>query len=208
MLGHRRHQPSRQFPPRLAAWKYLPEVVQPTCQCRARYAKKRLQPLNRIALIPALAQRRDHQQHRCPINTAPPKQYRWRQHPAPTALFSTAQTQTNRVILIKIRRTSPRLTQICGVMQRTPTVGQWLNRTLSAISTSIWCKRIKSDLLLRISGDIILPPFCRQEPLQRIGQDKRGGSFLFPSHFLAKSDYFSTFFFGRAQWIMGQWKRR
>gem|GEM_PF-1566432 len=32
----------------------------------------------------------------------------------------------------------------------------------------------------RICGDIILPPFWRQEPLQRIGQDKRGDSFPFP----------------------------
>ena len=65
-------------------------------------------------------------------------------------------------------------------MQRPPTLGQRFNRTRSARSTSIWCKRIKSDLLWRICGDIILPPFWRQEPLQRIGQDKRGGSFPFP----------------------------
>jgi hypothetical protein len=44
-------------------------------------------------------------------------------------------------------------------MQRTPTVGQWLNRTRSARSTSIWCKRTKSDLRWRISGDIITPAF-------------------------------------------------
>jgi len=159
ILGHRRHQPSRQSPPGLTAWKHLPEVAQPTGQCRARHTKKRLQLLNRIALIPALAQRRDHQQHRCPINTAPPKQYRWRQHAAPATLLSAAQTQANRVGLIKIRGTSPRLTQICGVMQRTPTLGQRFNRTFSARSTSIWCKRTKSDLLWRISGDIITPAF-------------------------------------------------
>ncbi len=159
MLGHRRHQPSRQSPPRLSAWKYLPEEAQPTGQCRARHTKKRLQLLNRIALITALAKRRDHQQHRRPINTAPPKQYRWRQHASPTALLSTAQTQTDCVDLIKIRGTSPRLTQICGVMQRTPTLGQRFNRTLSARSTSIRCKRTKSDLRWRISGDIITPAF-------------------------------------------------
>ena len=157
ILGHRRHQSSRQSPPRLAAWKYLPKVAKPTGQCRARYSKKRLQPLNRIAPIPALAQRRDHQQHRRPINTAPPKQYRWRQHPAPAALLSAAQTQTDCVDLIKIRRISPRLTQICGIMQGTPTVGQRFERTFSARSTSIWCNRTKSDLRCRISGDIITP---------------------------------------------------
>jgi len=124
MFGHRRHQPPRQSPPRLTARKHIPEVVQPTGQCRTRHPKKRLELLNRITPIPALAQRRDHQQHRRPINTAPPKQYRWRQHPSPAALLSATQTQTNRVILIKIRRTSPRFTLICGVIQRTPTVGQ------------------------------------------------------------------------------------
>lgn len=187
ILGHRRHQPARQSPPRLAAWKYLSKVAQPTGQCWTRYAKKRLEFLNRIAMIPTLAQRRDHQQHRRPINTAPPKQYRWRQHPSPATLFSAAQTQTDRISLIKIRRTSPRLTQICSVMKRPPTVGQRFERTLSAISTSIWCKRIKSDLRWIISGDIITPAFrCRQEPLHRIGQDKRGGSFPFPPLFLAK----------------------
>jgi hypothetical protein len=131
-------------------------------------------------MITALAQRRHHQQHRRPINTAPPKQYRWRQLPPPAALLPTAQTQADCVDLIKSRRTSPRLTQIRGVMQRPPAIGQRFNRTRSARSTSIWCKRIKSDLLWRICGDIILPPFWRQEPLQRIGQDKRGGSFPFP----------------------------
>ena len=198
MLGHRRHQPPRQSPPRLATGKNLPEVAKPTGQCRTRHTKKRPELLSRITMITALAQRRHHQQHRRPINTAPPKQYRWRQLPSPAAILPTAQTQADCVDLIKIRRTSPRLTQICGVMQRTPTVGQRLDRTFSAISTSILCKRIKSDLLWRICGDIMLPPFCGQEPLQRIGQDKRGGSFLFPSLFLAKLTYFSTFFFGRA----------
>jgi hypothetical protein len=199
MLGHRRHKPSRQSPPRLAAWKYLPKVGQPTSQCRARHTKKRLELLNRIALIPALAERRDHQQHRRPINTAPPKQYRWRQHSSPATLLSAAQTQTNRVSLVKIRGASPRLTQICSIMQRTPAVGQRLTRTLSAISTSIWCKSIKSDLRWSISGDIIAPAFCcRQEPLHRIGQDKRGGSFPFPSLFLAKLDHLSIIFCGRA----------
>lgn len=199
MLGHRRHQPSRQSSPRLAAWKYLPKVAQPTSQCRTRYAKKRLELLNRVALIPTLAQRRDHQQHRRPINTAPPKQYRWRQHPSSTPLLSAAQTQANRVSLVKIRGTSPRLTQICSVIQRPPTVGQRFDRTLSAMSTSIWCKRVKSDLRCRISGDIITPAFvCRQEPLHRIGQDTRGGSFPFPSLFLAKLDHLSIIFCGRA----------
>ena len=84
-------------------------------------------------------------------------------------------------------------------MQRTPTVGQQFERTFSARSTSIWCKRVKSDLRWRISGDIITPAFCcRQEPLYRIGQDKRGGSFPFPPIFLAILDYLSIIFCGRA----------
>lgn len=44
----------------------------------------------------------------------------------------------------------------------------------------------------------LFPPFCRQEPLHRIGQDKRGGSFPFPSLFLAKSNYLSIIILGRA----------
>ena len=147
MLGHRRHQPPRQSLPRLAAGENLPEVAKPTGQCRTRHPKKRPELLSRITMITALAQRRHHQQHRRPINTAPPKQYRWRQLPPPAALLPTAQTQADCVDLIKIRRTSPRLTQIRGVMQRPPAIGQRFNRTRSARSTSIWCKRIKSDLL-------------------------------------------------------------
>ena len=198
ILDHRRHQPSRQSPPGLAAWKYLPEVAKPTGQCRARYPKKRLELLNRIAPIPALAQRRDHQQHRRPINTASPKQDRWRQHPSPATLPPAAQTQTDCVSLIKIRGTSTRLTQICGVMQRTPTLGQRFNRTFSARSTSIWCKRTKSDLRWRISGDIITPAFLWAGAPSSNRPRYARGSFLFPSLFLAKLDYFSTFFCGRA----------
>ena len=84
-------------------------------------------------------------------------------------------------------------------------MGQRLERTLSAISTSIWCKRIKSDLRWKISGDIITLAYCcRQEPLHRIGQDKRGGSFPFPLLFLAKSVYLSIIFLGRAQHLQLQ----
>ena len=203
ILDHRRHQPSRQSPPRLTVWKYLPKITKPTGQCRARHTKKRLELLNRITPIPALAQRRDHQQHRRPINTAPPKQYRWRQHPAPAALLSTAQTQTDCVDLIKIRRTSPRLTQIWGVMQRPPTVGQRFERTFSARSTSIRCNRTKSDLRWKISGDIITPAFLWAGAPSSDRPRYARGSFLFPSLFLAKLDYFSTFFCGRTQlsWI-------
>lgn len=181
ILDHRRHQPSRQSPPRPAAWKYLPEVAQPTGQCRTRHTKKSLQFLDRIAPIPPLAQRRDHQHHHSPINTAPPKQDRWRQHAPPTTLLSAAQTQTNRVSLIKIRGASPRLTQICGVMQRTPTPGQRFNRALFARSMSILCKRTKSDLLWRTSGDIITPAFLLgRSPFIVSAKISEGAPFSFP----------------------------
>jgi len=45
----------------------------------------------------------------------------------------------------------------------------------------------------------LLPPFFRQEPLLRIGQETRGGSFHFPSLFLTIFNFFTTYFCGRAQ---------
>jgi hypothetical protein len=97
-----RHQSSRQLPPCPGGRKHLPEVAQPAAQRGTRYAKKPPQTLNRVTLSPTLAQCRDYQKNRCPINPTPPKQYRWRQHPASATHLSAAQTQPNRKSLVKI----------------------------------------------------------------------------------------------------------
>ncbi len=181
MSGHRRHQPSRQMPPCPTIRKYLPEVTQPTGQCGTRYPKKRLQPLNRVTLSPTLAQCRDYQHNRCPINASPPKQYRWRQHPSPATHMSATQTQANGVSLIKVRGAAPRLTQIFSVMQRPPAVGQGRARALSARSTSILCRRAKSDLRWRISGDIMTPAFVvGRSPVNNSAKKSEGLLFSFP----------------------------
>jgi len=130
-------QVSGQPPIGNALEKKFSKILFPTIDGGTPWTQKALELLQGMVRISSLAKGGGDKKHRRPVYPALPKTNRWRKNTAPATFTAATQAITNRICLIQIRRAAPRLSQIVGIMQRPPAIGQCRTLACSASSRSI-----------------------------------------------------------------------
>jgi hypothetical protein len=102
-----------------ALGKYQPEMFPPTVDSRPPGSAESFDPLQGNIRISSLTKGCDQKQHRCPVHPTSPEPDRRRFSAAAASLITAAQAETNFKNFLKICRSTPWLSLIICIVQRT-----------------------------------------------------------------------------------------